>query len=140
MLMRCNFKTILRGDVVKPGTVLDLTKEECAMDVVKKSFTKVAGGAGAKAPGAADGQGKDAIVVAGLTRAQAMLKLQEAGAKVQGNISNKLLAELYNQTFANLAEASAAQGGEKNDGGEAKDDEGKSEDDEQQSLDDLANS
>lgn len=139
MLMRCNFKTILRGDIVKPGTVLDLTKEECAMDVVKKSFTKVAGGAGAKAPGAADGHGKDAIVVAGLTRAQAILKLQEAGAKV-GNISNKMLAELYNQTFSNLAEATASQGGEKNDGGEAKDGEGKSEDDEQQSLDDLANS
>lgn len=108
MLMRCNFKTILRGDVVKPGTVLDLTAEECALDVIKKSFTHVGNGTGAKAPAAADSAAKDAVVVAGLTREQAIIKLQHSGAKFKANISNKALAALYEQTFSNVGEISGS--------------------------------
>lgn len=110
MLMRCNFKSILRGDVVKPGQVLDLTPDECRLDVVKQAFTKVGNGkAGGKTP-AADNDKKDAVVVAGLTREQAILKVQETGALVKGNISNKALIEFYNQIFANAAEATKGKG------------------------------
>lgn len=108
--MRCKFKSILRGDVVKPGQVLDLTKEECRMDVVKQAFTKVGNGeAGGKSP-AADNAEKVTTLVAGLTREQAILKIQETGANVKGNVSNKALVELYNQIFANAAEATKSEG------------------------------
>ena len=112
MKMKCLFKSVLRGDVVKPGQILDLTKEECRMDVVKKSFVAVEGAsAGEKSSAGAP------ILVAGLTREQVMLKLQQNGVPVKGNLSNKALVELYNQTFSNLAEV-ADKG--KSEGGEEK--------------------
>jgi len=107
MKMKCMFRSIIRGDIVKPGAILDLTKDECEMDVVKSFFVKVDGAvaeesAAAPAPVAAKAA---AGVVAGLTRDQAIMKLQQAGVKFKGNISNKELAALYEQTFANIAEA-----------------------------------
>lgn len=109
MKMKCLYKSIVRGDIVKPGDVLDLTKEEADTDVVKKFFvpveeTSAAGKTAVEAPSPAPaGKG----LVAGLTRDQAIMKLQQAGVKVKGNISNQALIDLYNQTFANLAEATA---------------------------------
>lgn len=99
MKMKCLFKSVLRGDVVKPGQILDLTKEECRMDVVKKSFVAVeSASAGEKSSAGAH------ILVAGLTREQVMLKLQQNGIPVKGNLSNKSLVDLYNQAFSTISE------------------------------------
>lgn len=109
MLMKCLFKTMVRGEVVKVGQVLDLTEAECAIPRIKEFFVKVGAEAApaAQAAGAATPAQATAVkaVVAGLTRDQAIMKLQQAGAAVKGNISTKALVELYNQTFANAAEA-----------------------------------
>jgi hypothetical protein len=106
MQMKCLYRTILRGDVVKPGQVLDLTDAECKTDVVKKFFVKADGSASGDSSPAA-GQTKAGTVVAGLTRDQVIMKLNQAGVGAKGNASNAALAELYNQTFANVAEATA---------------------------------
>lgn len=108
MKMKCLFKSVLRGDIVKPGQILDLTDEECKMDVVKSFFVK-ADGEVAEKPAAVPVPAAPASagVVAGLTRDQAIMKLSQAGVKVKGNISNAALAQIYNQTFANAAEATA---------------------------------
>ena len=113
MLMKCLFRSVLRGDVVKPGRVLDLTEDECRMDVVKRFFVKVDGAEGAKSPSAAaiskastKGAAKKPVV-AGLTRDQAVMKLSQAGVKVKNDVSNGVLAEMYNTTFANAAEATS---------------------------------
>lgn len=102
--MRCLYKSMLRGDIVKVGQVLDLTDEECSMGVVKRFFVKVEdSAAGSKDPAAgsvpAESGAKD-IVVAGLTRDEAILKLQQAGQRVAFNISDKRLAERFNECFS----------------------------------------
>lgn len=116
MKMKCLFKSVLRGDVVKPGQILDLTKEECRMDVVKKSFEAVE-----SAPAGEKSSAGAPVLVAGLTREQAMLKLQQNGVPVKGNLSNKALVELYNQAFANISEVAdkgKSEGGEEETEGE----------------------
>jgi len=110
MKMKCLFKSVLRGDIVKPGQILELTEAECKMDVVKNFFVKVDGDAasGDPSPAAAPVPASpEAGVVAGLSRDQAIMKLTQAGVKCKGNISNANLVALYNQTFANAAEATA---------------------------------
>ena len=114
MKMKCLFKSVLRGDIVKPGQILDLTKEECRMDVVKKSFVAVeSASAGEKSSAGAP------ILVAGLTREQAILKLQQSGVTVKGNLSNKSLVDLYNQAFSTISEvADKGDNADKGEGGE----------------------
>lgn len=109
MKMRCLFRTILRGDVVKPGQILDLTDAECKTDVVKKFFVKAEGSAasGGASPVAAETPTKAGTLVAGLTRDQVIMKLNQAGVGAKGNASNAALIELYSNTFANAAEAAA---------------------------------
>ena len=110
MKMKCLYKSVLRGDIVKAGAILDLTDEEMKLDVVKTYFVKVedATAADEKAAVASPSRApSEKAVVAGLTREQAIMKLNEAGAKVKGNISNSNLIAIYNQTFANVAEVSA---------------------------------
>jgi len=107
MKMKCLFKSIVRGDIVKPGQILDLTEEECKADVIKGFFVKVEGGEAAEAAAPAPVTKQAYGVVAGLTRDQAVMKLTQAGVKVKGNISNANLVALYEQTFANAAEATA---------------------------------
>jgi hypothetical protein len=140
MKMKCLFKSVLRGDVVKPGQILDLTKEECRMDVVKKSFVAVE-----SAPAAEKSSAGAPILVAGLTREQTIMKLQQSGIVVKGNLSNKSLVDLYNQTFSTISEvadkgenADKGESADKGEGGEAPADETTSEA-EQEQLD-LANS
>ena len=137
MKMKCLFKSVLRGDVVKPGQILDLTKEECRMDVVKKSFEAVE-----SAPAGEKSSAGAPILVAGLTREQAMLKLQQNGVLVKGNLSNKALVELYNQTFSNISEVAdkgKSEGGEEKTEGETAGAGETMSEDEQAELD-LANS
>lgn len=137
MKMKCLFKSVLRGDVVKPGQILDLTKEECRMDVVKKSFVAVE-----SAPAGEKSSAGAPILVAGLTREQAMLKLQQNGVPVKGNLSNKALVELYNQTFSNISEVAdkgKSEGGEEKTEGETTGAGETMSEDEQAELD-LANS
>ena len=112
MLMKCLFRSVLRGDVVKPGRVLDLTTDECGMDVVKRFFARVDEAAAENAAADVPNAGKRlpdraAGIVAGLTREQVVMKLAQAGVKVKGNVANASLVALYEQTFANIAEASA---------------------------------
>lgn len=137
MKMKCLFKSVLRGDVVKPGQILDLTKEECRMDVVKKSFEAVE-----SAPAGEKSAAGAPVLVAGLTREQAMLKLQQNGVTVKGNLSNKALVELYNQTFSNISEVAdkgKSEGGEENTEGETAGAAETASEEEQEQLD-LANS
>lgn len=137
MKMKCLFKSVLRGDVVKPGQILDLTKEECRMDVVKKSFEAVE-----SAPAGEKSSAGAPVLVAGLTREQAMLKLQQNGVLVKGNLSNKALVELYNQTFLNISEVAdkgKSEGGEEKTEGETAGAGETMSEDEQAELD-LANS
>lgn len=137
MKMKCLFKSVLRGDVVKPGQILDLTKEECRMDVVKKSFEAVE-----SAPAGEKSSAGAPVIVAGLTREQAMLKLQQNGVLVKGNLSNKALVELYNQTFSNISEVAdkgKSEGGEEKTEGEPAGAGETMSEDEQAELD-LANS
>jgi hypothetical protein len=137
MKMKCLFKSVLRGDVVKPGQILDLTKEECRMDVVKKSFEAVE-----SAPAGEKSSAGAPVLVAGLTREQAMLKLQQNGVPVKGNLSNKALVELYNQTFSNISEVAdkgKSEGDEENTEGETADAGETTSEQEQEQLD-LANS
>lgn len=112
MKYECMRKSMFRGDIVKPGTILDLSEAEEKMDVVKAFFVKVGGDATVvcSAAAAPTPQTPKGTVVAGLTREQAMMKLQQVGAKVKGNMSNNALADLYNATFANLAEATTKEG------------------------------
>ena len=116
MKMKCLFNSMLRGEVVKRGAILDLTTAEAELDVVKRFFVKVedAGGetpapdtppAPERKPAAAKASGS---AVAGLTRDQAIMKLAQAGVRVKANITPDALENLYNQTFANIAEAAEA--------------------------------
>lgn len=109
MKMKCLFKSVLRGEIVKVGQVIDLNDAELKTDVVKKFFVKVDDGTGADSVAApvAVQPAKSTTVVAGLTRDQAILKLQQNGVSVKGNVSNKALIDLYNTTFANAAEATS---------------------------------
>ena len=137
MKMKCLFKSVLRGDVVKPGQILDLTKEECKMDVVKKSFEAVE-----SAPAGEKSSAGAPVLVAGLTREQAMLKLQQNGVPVKGNLSNNALVGLYNQAFSNLSEVAdkgKSEGGEEKTEGETTGAGGTTSEEEQAELD-LANS
>ena len=137
MKMKCLFKSVLRGDVVKPGQILDLTKEECGMDVVKKSFVAVE-----SAPAGEKSSAGAPVLVAGLTREQTILKLQQIGVAVKGNLSNKALVELYNQTFSNISEVAdkgKSEGGEEKTEGETAGAGETMSEDEQAELD-LANS
>jgi len=110
MKMICLYRSILRGDIVKPGQVLDLSEDECKTDVVKRFFKAAEDAAPADKAGAASApKAASSGTIAGLTRDQAVAKLRQAGAKIKGNISNQDLAVLYNQTFANIAEAANKQ-------------------------------
>ena len=99
------------------------------MDVVKKSFVAVE-----SAPAAEKSSAGAPILVAGLTREQVMLKLQQNGGLVKGNLSNKALVELYNKTFSTISEV--ADKGENADKGE----DGETASEEEQEQLDLANS
>lgn len=108
MKMKCLYKSIFRGDVVKAGTVLDVTDAEAKQDVVKRFFVKVAdevgGGKTASASVSTRARG-NAGTIAGLTREQVIMKLAQAGVTASAATDRKALEELYNQTFANVAEA-----------------------------------
>ena len=99
----CRYKSMLRGDVVKVGQTVDLTPEECKLDVVKAYFVPCGDGASASAD---EPRTSASVVVAGLTRDQAIMKLQEAGQRVSSRISDERLAERYEDQFGHtVAEA-----------------------------------
>lgn len=109
MKMKCLYRSIVRGDLVKPGQTLDLTEEECGTDMIRAHFVAVeeAAGAGKGKPSPAAGASAPSptgaakvVVVAGLTRAEAMLRLQRAGHKIPANISDARLAERFGEAFS----------------------------------------
>lgn len=115
MKYKCMMKSMLRGDLVKVGEVVDLNEVEAQMDVVKAYFVAVEDAAPIEdSVGAVSAKSEKRVkagtVVAGLTREQAMMKLTQAGVKAKGNMSNAALAALYEATFANIAEASEKKG------------------------------
>ena len=84
------------------------------MDVVKKSFEAVE-----SAPAGEKSSAGAPILVAGLTREQTIMKLQQSGIVVKGNLSNKSLVDLYNQTFSTVSEvADKGDNADKGEGGE----------------------
>lgn len=109
--MKCLIRTILRGDLVKPGEIIDLTDEECSRDIVRANFAAVDSSTPSAPKGAEDTlspqstRGNAKTLVAGLTREQAIMKLRQAGVACKGNATNADIATLYNTTFANIAEA-----------------------------------
>lgn len=99
MKMRCIYRTMLRGDIVKVGQVLDLTEAECNLGRVKQFFVPVdATTPEVNASGVAVNPKQ--TVVAGLTREEAIIKLQQAGQRVNDRISDKRLAERFEETFS----------------------------------------
>lgn len=108
MTMKCLYPTIFRGDVVKRGAILTVTDAEAEMDVVKRNFVKVDGGAAPVSAGAASAPAADPApvgFVAGLTRDQAVMKLRQNGVRVNGRLSDENLKKLYETTFATVSEA-----------------------------------
>jgi hypothetical protein len=86
MKMVCTFKCQFRGDTVKVGEIRDLTAEE-AKSHLAASFAKI----GDDEPKADAAE----VVVAGLTRDQAIAKLNELKVKIPSKISNEKLKERY---------------------------------------------
>lgn len=112
----CNHAAILRGEVVRPGRVLNLSPSEADLPVVRRHFRRLADedghGDASERPAGGDGGGSPAPagVIAGLTREQALLKLRGAGVKVPPNAGDGRIRELYNETFATIAEKAGADG------------------------------
>jgi hypothetical protein len=109
MKIKCVYRCIVNGDIVKPDKVLDVAAELAKNEPYKSSF--VALDASPAHAGAGDDdlvQGNAAVtnemLVAGLTRDQAIAKLRAAKVNVPGNISNQKLIDRYNETFSTDAE------------------------------------
>lgn len=91
MKMLCRQRTVVRGDVVRAGQVVDLSAAESALPAVAAHFSPVAGGTPQDAAGTP--------VVAGLTRRQAIARIREAGGSVPANVSDARLAERFMEAF-----------------------------------------
>ena len=126
MKMKCVFRCIVNGDLVKPGQVIDVAEVKTKTEPFLHSFVpivkpdlsagKPAEGQGSQEPpdGSAnqdqgDGQENqhhentthdEQKLVAGLTREQAIAKLRAAKVNVPGNISDNKLIERFEETFS----------------------------------------
>ena len=108
MKIKCIYRCIVDGDIVKPDKVLDVDAEIAKCEPYKSSFVALDASPAPAGAGKGD-QGKDAAgtdetLVAGLTRDQAIAKLRAAKVNVPGNISAPKLIERYNETFSTDAE------------------------------------
>ncbi len=90
MKMLCRQRTVLRGDVVRAGQVVDLSPAEAALPAVAAHFSPAAGEG---APAA------ERPVVAGLTRRQAIARIRDAGGRVPSGVSDARLAERFMEAF-----------------------------------------
>lgn len=97
MKMLCRQRTVLRGDVVRAGQVVDLSPAEAALPAVAAHFSPAGG-----ADGATPAQGR--AVVAGLTRRQAIARIRDAGGSVPSNDSDARLAERFMEAFSTAGE------------------------------------
>lgn len=103
----CNHAAILRGEVVRPGRVLNLSPSEADLPVVRRHFSPVEGGGDMQAQSAGGGGGEStapSAFIAGLTREQALLKLRGVGVKVPPNTGDGRIRDLYNETFSTISE------------------------------------
>ena len=108
MKMKCVYRCIVNGDLVKPGAIIDVPKDLVSKPPYSSSFevldsanpAPAAGAAASDLPDGASGNVSDPILVAGLTRDQALAKLRAAGHTVPGNISNAKLVERYEEAFS----------------------------------------
>lgn len=109
MKMICTYRCIVNGDIVKPGTILDVSKDLAEKQPFASSFkaletssalpTSVGSGGGSDLPSGATGNVSDPLIVAGLTREQALAKLRQAGCHIPNNISTAKLVERYEEAF-----------------------------------------
>ena len=114
MKMKCTYRCIANGDLVKPGTIIDVPKELVktapysssfeALEKATDSSSSRKGEESSDLPEGASGNVSDPIVVAGLTRDQAIAKLRAAKVNVPSNISNPKLVERYEETFSGKPE------------------------------------
>lgn len=104
MLMQCTRNVVYRGDAVRAGMVLDIADAEVNTTIVQSHFRCVAPASNPPASQEQEDKKPSRSLVAGLTREQAIMKLQQAGVKVKGNVSNAELVNVYNTTFANISE------------------------------------
>ena len=117
MKMKCVFRCIVNGDLVKPGQVIDVAEAKTTTEPFLHSFVpivkpdlsagKPAEGQGSQNPpdgftnqGQGDTQHAEHNLVAGLTREQAIAKLRAAKVNVPGNISDKKLIERFEEAFS----------------------------------------
>ena len=107
MKMKCVYRCIVNGDLVKPDKVLDVKEADAKQEPFKSSFVALQNAAPAPAgDGSGEGRdsgdqsGEDETLVGGLNRDQAIAKLRAAKVNVPGNISNQKLIDRYNETFS----------------------------------------
>ena len=96
MKMVCVCNCVFRGDTVRKGAVVEMSGEEAKGFPAASSFVPFGGG-DAEGPSAPPSGG--AVLVAGLTREQAVLKLYQAGVSVPEKISAAKLRERFEETF-----------------------------------------
>ncbi len=109
MKMICTYRCIVNGDLVKPGTIIDVPKDTAEKPPFASSFealetssalpTSVGQGGVSDLPSGATGNVSDPIIVAGLTREQALAKLRQAGYHIPSKISTAKLVERYEEAF-----------------------------------------
>lgn len=104
MKIKCIYRCIVNGDIVKPDKVLDVDAELAKCEPYKSSFVALDASPAPAGAGKGDAAGTDETLVAGLTRDQAIAKLRAAKVNVPGNISDPKLIERYNETFSTDAE------------------------------------
>ena len=102
MKMKCLYTSIIRGDVVRAGQVVDISQQECENDIVKRFFVSAEPDVAVtekNPPVAAAINPSQEIVVAGLTREQAIQRLHDARQRIGANISNARLKERFEEFF-----------------------------------------
>lgn len=107
MKMKCVYRCIVNGDLVKPDKVLDVKEADAQQEPFKSSFVALqdanpASAGSGSTDGLADGNSSatNEPLVGGLNRDQAIAKLRAAKVNVPGNISNQKLIDRYNETFS----------------------------------------
>lgn len=101
MKMECRYRCMVAGDLVKPGKVLEVSEADAAKEPFRSSFVALPSAPAVPAAGAVSGTGAaKTLLVAGLTREEAIQKLRAAKVSVPSNISDARLVERYDETFA----------------------------------------
>jgi hypothetical protein len=85
MTMRCISRCQWKGDIVHVGEVVDMDKNDLAAPIAKSAFV----------PAGREAAARGGVLVAGLTREQTILKLQEANVMFDLGADDETLAGIY---------------------------------------------